>query len=376
MTYKLLNKGIEIELYAGKESGEVLPLSTKLKEHFPDFSQEPDQRNFEYITKPTTDYKKLIRQIIEPRINVRKFLDKLGNLTLIPGSTIPLPFSKDFYYSKPEDPYHQFISKTYKTRVITTSLHINIGIEDYDKLFKLLGILRLDSPLFLALSASSCFHDGRLTNYHSYRWHTFPKTPKSVPFFRNHEEYITWINKKLASKEMFNVRHQWTSVRPNGPNRPYNLNRIEVRICDLVTDTRKVLSIIAFIESIVQKLLIGENYPKELPSLNSLVKIIEEQEEAVAKDGLNAKIWDWRNDTKIEAYKIIEFLYKDIQNTAKKLDILEYLNPVIDILKEGNEASQFMERYKKNKSIAETIQHFIKQFNHMDLKSLDIIHSK
>ena len=68
---KLLLKGVEIELYAGTESGEVLPLSTKLKEKFPDFSQEPDQRNFEYITKPNSNYYELFKEIIETRINTR-----------------------------------------------------------------------------------------------------------------------------------------------------------------------------------------------------------------------------------------------------------------------------------------------------------------
>ena len=35
---------------------------------------------------------------------------------------------------------------------------------------------------------------------------------------------------------MRNERHLWTSVRPNGPDRPHSLNRLELRICDLVTD--------------------------------------------------------------------------------------------------------------------------------------------
>src|SRR3989338_6199381 len=103
MTQKLLKKGVEIELYAGTKNGEVLPLSIKLKEKFPDFSQEPDQRNFEYITKPSTSYHELLKEIIEMRIKTRNYLKSLGDLTLIPGSTISLPFSQEFYLSKPDD---------------------------------------------------------------------------------------------------------------------------------------------------------------------------------------------------------------------------------------------------------------------------------
>ncbi|MBI3591822.1 MAG: glutamate--cysteine ligase [Candidatus Melainabacteria bacterium] len=376
MTCNLLKKGLEVELYAGTEAGEVLPLSTKLKEKFSDFSQEPDERNFEYITNPVTSYNELFNEIIQPRLKVRKYLKDNGQLTLIPGSTIPLPFSKDFYRSKADDPYHEFILNTYKTNVITTSLHINIGI-DSENLFKLLCALRLDIPLLLALSASSCFHDGKVTGYHSYRWHNFPKTPEFVPFFTTHEEYIKWTNEQLSSKKMLNVRHLWTSIRPNGPDRPHDLNRLEIRICDLVSDTKKVLAIVAFIECIIQKYLLEGNYPKILSKkqkdLNDLVITIGEQEELIAKSGLNAKIWDWRGDTEIEAYKIIETLYKDLKNTASKLDILKYLNPITGILKDGNEATQFLEMYNKNKSIQQTIQYFIKQFTIMDSKALDMI---
>jgi len=374
---KLLLKGVEIELYAGTEGGEVLPLSTKLKEKFPDFSQEPDQRNFEYTTKPNNSYFELFKEIIETRGNVRNYLKSLGNLTLIPGSTIALPFSKEFYFSKPGDPYSELILNTYKTKVITTSIHINIGMDHYDDLFKCLCILRLYTPLFLALSASSCFYDGKVTEFNSYRWHNFPKTPSFVPFFTNHEEYVNWINKQLEIKSMFNVRHLWTSIRPNGPERPHNLNRIEIRICDLMMDTRKMLSIVALIECIVQDYLVNKKYPQILQTdLNKLVNTLDKQEELAAKDGLDAKLWDWKNDKEEKAYNIIESLYKEFKDTAKNISILEYLNPLSEILKDGNEATQFMKMYNKTGSIQKTMQHFIEQFTIMDLKSLDMIKVK
>ena len=377
MTKNLLKKGVEIELYAGTESGEVLPLSTKLKEKFPDFSQEPDQRNFEYITKPSNSYFELFKEIIETRTNARSYLKSLDDLTLIPGSTIALPFSKEFYPSKPGDPYGELIFNTYQTSVITTSIHINIGIDNYADLFKCLCILRLYVPLFLALSASSPFHDGKVTEFNSYRWHNFPKTPSFVPFFTNHEEYINWTNKQLEIKSMFNVRHLWTSIRPNGPDRPHDLNRIEIRICDFMMDTRKVLSIVALIECIVQDYLVNKKFPKILQTdLNKLVTTMEIQEELAAKDGLDAKLWNWKDDKEEKAYSIIESLYKEYQNIAKDMNILEYLNPVLEILKDGNEATQFMEMYNKTRSIEKTMQYFIEQFTIMDLKSSDMIKVK
>ena len=376
MTTKLLNKGLEVELFAGTNEGKVLPLSGELKDKFENFSQEPDQRNFEYITNPTRDYIELFKLLLEPRIKARTHLKK-NDLTIIPGSTLALPFEKTFYYSKPEDPYHQYILSTYKTDVITTSLHINFGIDDKENFFKLLCALRLDTPLFLALSASSCFLDGKITDYKSYRWHNFPKTPDFVPFFLTHDDYINWTNEQLKLKKMFNIRHLWTSIRPNGPDRPYDLNRIEIRICDLVSDTKKVLAIVALIEVLIQQYLSEKKWPKILnqnqSELNNLVKIIDNQEELVAKSGMSAQIWDWRNDRNEKTENIIESLYKDNEYTANNLGVSEHLKPLVNIIKDGNEATQFLEHYKTSNSIPKTLQHFTEQFNIMDLRYWDMI---
>lgn len=375
----LLTKGIEVELFAGKESGEVLPLSGKLLKRFPEFSQEPDERNFEYITNPTRDYTVLFNEILNPRIKARDYLKEEG-LTIIPGSTIPLSFEKKSFPSKKDDPYAQFILDTYKTSIVTTSLHINFGIEDMSVFFKLLCALRLDTPLFLALSASSPFHDGKVTGYNSYRWHSFPHTPAFVPFFTTHDKYISWSNEQLATKKMFNTRHLWSSIRPNGPNRPHDINRIEIRICDFISDTKKTVSIVAFMELLIQHYLTSKNWPvvlnKSEEELDNLARLMAKQEELVAKDGLEANIWDWRNDTFSKASSIIESTCKELEPLANKLEITKYLAPVKDILKDGNEANNYIKKYNIEGSIEKTIEHFIKEFNIMDLKYSSSLQTK
>ena len=47
-----------------------------------------------------------------------------------------------------------------------------------------------------------------------------------------------------------------------------------------------------------------------------------------------------------------------------------YLKPILQILETGNETTHFLNEYKKNKSIDITIQHFIREFNKMDLDAL------
>ena len=371
MSNYLLKKVIEVELFGGTPDGQVLPLSGLLKERFRFVSQEPDQRNFEYITKPTTDYNVLIKEIIKPRIKIRKFLSKSG-MTLIPGSTIPLSYSKNFYPSDPRNSYHNFIQRKYKTKIITTSLHMNFGIEDNEKLFKLIAALRLDLPIILALSASSCFHDGKLTNYDSFRWHMFPRNPSHTPIFTSHKEHINWINKNLKNKRLQNVRHLWTSIRPNGPNRPYDLNRIEIRISDFVSDTKKIIAIVALIEALILNYILHDKWPTVLNTnqkeLNKIAMIMEKQEDLVAKEGLNATIWDWRSDTKNKTFKVIENIIKELQETLRLTGLLKYQKEILDILENGNESTQFISIYNKKRSISPTLKYGIEQFNYLDLK--------
>ncbi len=40
----------------------------------------------------------------------------------------------------------------------------------------------------------------------------------------------------------------WSSIRPNGPQRPHVLDRLELRICDYVSDIELLLAITALLE--------------------------------------------------------------------------------------------------------------------------------
>jgi predicted glutamate--cysteine ligase len=88
---------------------------------------EPDHRNLEYITPPASDYDHQLELLLEPRQRLRPWLADRG-LTLLPGSTLSLGDSSRFERSDPTHPYHSYIERTYGTRVVTASVHINLGL--------------------------------------------------------------------------------------------------------------------------------------------------------------------------------------------------------------------------------------------------------
>ena len=358
----LLSKGFEIEIYTGTPQGDVVGLSDRIVKDLDGFMREPDTRNVEYTTAPLCSYERLLCGLVRPRQKLRAYLNQLGDYTLIPGSTLSLGGSEVFYRSDPNNPYHEYIEKTYGTKVVTASVHINIGISDPEELMRACRLIRVEAPLYLALSASSPFLDGQPTGSHSTRWALFPKTPSYVPLFESHAHHIRWMEENLAAGSLQNVRHLWSSVRPNGDRRPYNLNRLELRICDLVVDPIALLAVTALLEArLIQLLNNPQLDPLELSTLpattrqEDLISITNANEDAAACSSLDAQLRHWRDGQPILARDWIEEVYQEVWSFAKQQGFSCFLSPVKKILRNGNTAQQWLKLYETGLNTREII---------------------
>ena len=359
----LLSKGFEVEMYTGLTDGNIVGLSDKISKSLSGFVREPDSRNVEYTTPPLQHYEQLLCELVSPRRRLRQFLNSLDpHYTLIPGSTLSTGNSQIFYRSDPQNPYHAYIEDTYGTDVVTASIHINLGISDPEDLMRACRLVRAEAPLILALSASSPFLDNAITGYHSTRWHLFPQTPQHVPLFESHAHFIKWTEEQLKLGTMQNVRHLWVSVRPNGDCRPYNLNRLELRISDLVTDPIHLLAITAFLEA---RLLQLQQNPSLDPLVSSqlpansrhddLLSIIAENENQVAEASLEAQLRHWYDGKPIGATDWITQIYHEVLPIAKAHGIACFLTPIKQILREGNQAQNWLRQIEAGMDIPQVI---------------------
>ena len=360
MTNFMLLKGFEVELFTGTYAGENVGVASAITEELSEFVKEPDQRNLEYITVPDQRYAVLKHALLLPRQKLRKWLD-CQKLTILPGSTLSLGNTKIFERSDLENSYHSFIEKNYGTNVVTASIHINLGIENLSLLFSALRLIRCEASLFLALSASSPFLEGHATGAHSQRWVQFPKTPSKVPMFVNHAHYVAWVEEQLSQGSMQNERHLWTSVRPNGPERPHVLNRLELRICDLVTDVDLLLAITALLE--LRIINLTNNLKKFDPikasskTQEELALLADENDLLVAKSSLDANLSHWKNGKQIKCRDWIKELILDVTPLAKELDMLELLQPIESVLTNGNQSMRWLDSYSNGVSIQTLLQH-------------------
>lgn len=359
----LLSKGFEVEMYTGTPQGNIVGFSDKIVADLDGFVTEPDSRNVEYTTAPLCSYDRLLCALVRPRQRLRSYLQRLGDYTIVPGSTLSLGGSDRFYRSDPNNPYHSYIENTYGTNVVTASIHINIGISNPEALMQAIRLIRLEAPLYLALTASSPFLDGRPTGYHSTRWGLFPKTPAYVPLFESHSHFIRWTEDQLAAGTMQNVRHLWSSVRPNGNRRPYDLNRLELRICDLIVDPIGLLAVTALLEARLCQLMADPSLdPLEKSQLSSedLIALADANEVAVARQSLDASLRHWQDGRQILARDWIMEIYQEVSPFAKKQGFGCFLSPLKKILREGNTATQWLKLHEQGldtrRIIAQAIQ--------------------
>jgi predicted glutamate--cysteine ligase len=370
----LLSKGFEIEVYTGTADGTVVGMSDKIVAALDGFVREPDNRNVEYTTPPCYRYERSLCDLLTPRFQLRQYLKTQGDYTLIPGSTLALGGAEKFHRSDPGNPYHDYIENTYGTNVVTASVHINIGISDPEVLMRALRLVRLEAPLYLALSAASPFFNGKITGEHSRRWAVFPKTPTHVPLFTSHAHFCRWTEEQLNLGTMQNVRHLWSAVRPNGDNRPYNLNRLELRICDLVSNPIDLLAITALLESrIVQLMQNPAIDPLQQSQLSpeALVQLSDRNEIAAARNSLDATLEHWQDGRSITARDWINDIYIEAWDTAKQNGISCFLMPIQRLLREGNEAMRWLKLIEQNHNPTTVMQQAIATMADQELTMQD-----
>ena len=372
MSIGKLYKGFEVELFTGSFNSHI-GLSSEIEKYFSDFVKEPDNRNVEYITDPEKNYQDIYEKLLTPRINLRKWL-KTRDLTIIPSSTLCFQHNSQFQHSDKDNIYHQFIQDNYGISIATSSVHINIGIDNLDKLFAAIRLARCEAALYLSISASSPFLNNKFTNNHSQRWIQFPKTPNKVPFFSNHDSYVNWIEGNIAKGYMQNIRHFWSSIRPNGPQRPLILDRLELRVCDFVSDIKLLMAITALLELRILNLF--ENIKTLDPltasvfSMDQLSEICDQNEINAAKNSLNSELIHWKDGKKLICSEWIKDLLADLSFTAENLHMRHLLEPIYKVLEEGNQSMKWITKYEKGLSIEEIMKCSIEEMIQSEEESI------
>jgi predicted glutamate--cysteine ligase len=162
---------------------------------------------------------------------------------------------------------------------------------------------------------------------------------------------------------MQNIRHFWSSIRPNGPQRPLILDRLELRICDFVHDINLLLGITAMLELRILQLFDNINSLDPLTasifSIDELSEICDQNEINAAKNSLNSELINWQDGKKVNCKEWIQNLLSDLTSTAEKFNMKHLLKPIYIVLEEGNQSIKWINQYKKGLSIEKIMKNSI-----------------
>ncbi len=229
-------------------------------------------------------------------------------------------------------------------RMLIFGLHVHVGVQSGDEAIAINTTMMNYLPRILALSCSSPFWVKRDSGMESYRAKILETLPTTgLPFnLRSWEEYSELVSVLKKAGTIESIREIWWDVRPHP-----DFGTIEVRVCDAMPLLDDVISMVAFIQSLIGYLAKRFRTGDELGHLPSF--LIRENKWRAARYGLDAELIVDSFGKTIPLKKDIERLVEEFMPTAKELKADKELEKVLDIFKRGNSSKRQRKVFNETK---------------------------
>jgi carboxylate-amine ligase len=291
------------------------------------------------------------RDIFDYRLKLKQVLDKFDCVTFACG-THPFIDWRDV-------PRKQALrTLAYKTAIAdgmaSCGMHTHIGVEDPVSRFALYNFLRGYLPLFLALSASSAFWNGKWTKLLAFRPSIIARLPRGgVPPPFQHLEFQDYLG------ALDSVEEKWELVQGHWFLRPHRkFPTIEVRIMDMCPDVGDALAIIALIACLSASFLANpERWTGASASVADEILILSDEPRQhllaesiwiVQRKGLRASILAQRKG-QIKQARILDVLatlVDELKPVAAELNCLESLLHLKTLETRGTSSDRQLAAYR------------------------------
>lgn len=137
-------------------------------------------------------------------------------------------------------------------RNMLCGMHVHVAPPDPDRRVEVMTQLAPFLPLFVALSASSPFWQGRLTGLKSYRFAAYDELPRSglPPPFRSKREYDRYVAALVRAGAIADASFIWWALRPSA-----RFPTLELRAPDCCTRLDDALALAALFRVLVRHLV-------------------------------------------------------------------------------------------------------------------------
>ncbi len=231
-------------------------------------------------------------------------------------------------------------------RFIAQGLHVHLGMSSPQEAVKVYRGLRLYLPLFLALTTSSPFYEGRETGLHSYRTKLFEVLPLAgLPRdFGSWEEFVQLFEGLKAQGIISGIRDLWWDIRIHA-----DLGTVEVRIYDVPGRFKELLAVVALTQALAHHLL-----HTSLPAILPQEMLLFGKWQA-ARYGLKGRFVDPYAQKTTDFVQGLLALLGHIKASVQDLGLSLYLQELFAILERGPLSQRMLTQRQQGHSFGEII---------------------
>lgn len=247
---KPLTFGIEMELQIIKNSDGLLsPACKELMAQLPDssrklFMPEATRSTVEFVSTVHNDVDNMLNEAIEHVTALKQIASEM-QLNLRGGGNHAMHFWNDRLMTETER--GDILQKKYgflPKRFSTYGLHVHVGMPSANDAIKVGNVLQKLTPMFIALAASSPFHQGMETGFSASRPLESLVYPFSgpMPMFENWDDFQSKTSDIYKTGLASSLKDLYWDVRPKP-----EYGTIEVRSFDMPLQIEKAVALAVFI---------------------------------------------------------------------------------------------------------------------------------
>ena len=339
--------GVELELQViDKNTKELATGTTKIIKALnnpPNVKHELFESVIEINSSPCANISELREDILKHVKSLHECASKLGFQITMAGTHPTSNWA--FQEISPIKRYQEIIDRIQMPvkRMLIFGFHVHVGVGSGDEAIVINNALMDYIPHLLAVSCSSPYWVKRDSGMESYRvkiMETLPTT--GLPFnLHSYEEYIDLVNVLKKAGTIKSIREIWWDVRPHP-----DFGTIEVRVCDAMPLLEDVISVTAFIQSLVAHLAKMYRRRDEIGHLPSF--LIRENKWRAARYGADANLIMDSIGTTIKMKDAVQKLINELEPTAVELKADKELKNLMQVFSRGTSSKRQRNVFKES----------------------------
>jgi carboxylate-amine ligase len=349
--------GIEEELMIlDPDSYALVNAIDDLLEDSPDGQIKPElmESVLEISTHPCADVREAGVALRSLRRQVRDTADKKG---LVVGSAGTHPLARWEDQRITAAPRYRDLVQELRfvaRQEIIFGLHVHVGLDDPDKAIHVANGMRVHVPILLALSANSPYWRGDDTGLASTRMPIFRAFPRVgiPPYYKDWQDYQDRIGFMVDTGVMEDYTWLWYDVRPHP-----NFGTVEIRAMDAQTHVEHTIALAALIQAMVKELAEHFDAGKQLTAYP--YEMLDENKWLASRHGMEGELVDLPDRSRVPAKALAARLVDRLRDHAQDLGAADELEPITDLLENGNGASRQRKVFEANRDFSELLQDIV-----------------